>query len=200
MLQHKGKQRNNYFSRIDETRNEIISTTSRSTRTKTGSKRIPKNKDKTKNTRTGVGGLPMDKGISSIVTTILLLLIAVSIAGGFFLWVSRQQSLIQDATQDQIQTEVAALEKTINIANVVPSNGGISIRNTGTANISVIEISIYKNGILLIPGVPPGSGWSDDTDLPPQGFRNYIHTLACAAGDNITAISPGTLKGDRWVC
>lgn len=138
----------------------------------------------------------MNKGISNIITLIILLLIAVSLAGGFMTWVSRQQNTIQENTQSQVETQTANTAKIIKIEHINPTNGGIVLRNTGSANVTINEVTIYVGGNLVYPG---GGSWDDGTDFRPQGVKTYTWGSDCT-GLAVRAVAPGIPDGDKTTC
>jgi len=92
----------------------------------------------------------MSKGISAIITIILLLLITIVIAGFAMLFFSNIFTTSTTETQTQLTQQFNA-GKNIRIENVAGNN--ITLRNIGTKDIPINEINFYvENSIVTFTG------------------------------------------------
>ncbi|MFQ6089695.1 MAG: archaellin/type IV pilin N-terminal domain-containing protein, partial [Candidatus Methanofastidiosia archaeon] len=93
------------------------------------------------------------KGVSNIISTILLILITVSLATALYAWitgyVSREQQNLREISAGEVKIEVSIL---CTPTSCNPQVYRLVIRNIGTDNLSVTNnsgkylISIYVNG------------------------------------------------------
>jgi len=142
------------------------------------------------------------KGITSIITIVILLLIGVSLAGSFFIWVNRTQTTFQNKTADTITQQSSNTAKLANIENIVPQTRNITIRNAGTASIPVNEITVYVGNVLQTGRWTDASG-NQITEIQPQNVAIYSASFpsgTSCAGMEVKSISPGFPDGDKTVC
>lgn len=144
----------------------------------------------------------MRKGISSIITIIILLLIGVSLAGSFFIWINRTQLSFQNKTAETVAQQSLNTAKLAKIENIVPQTRNITIRNAGTASIPTREITIYVGNILQT-GIWTDASGSPITEVQAQNvaiFSASFPSGASCAGMEVKALSPGFPDGDKTVC
>lgn len=144
----------------------------------------------------------MSKGITSVITIVILLLIGVSLAGSFFIWVSRTQTTFQNKTAETITEQSSNTAKLAKIENIVPQTRNITIRNAGTATIPTSQITVYVGNALQTGRWTDASG-SQITEIQPQNvaiFSALFPSGSSCAGMDVRAISPGFPDGDKTVC
>lgn len=135
----------------------------------------------------------MAKGIADIVTIIILLLVAVSLAGAFFIWANDLFGGMRDKTKTDIDKKVNDTAKTIQIENVLASTRDITIRNSGSVSIPVSEISVYVGGALA-----SGSWVGGVTSIAPNAIATYDAGAASCAGLEVKVYAPG--NHDIYAC
>jgi flagellin-like protein len=135
------------------------------------------------------------KGITPVVAIILLLMIVISLIGGFMLWFGQVSELLQRRGEERLNVTIGAMEKTIVVENVVTDGAtyvNITIRNTGSIDISSRELGIYVDGNAVNCDeqdiIRVGSIWTCDV------------TVAGGCTTEVRVTSPGTPEGDTRKC
>ena len=68
------------------------------------------------------------KGISPVIATVILLLIAVSAVGGVWIWYSRQSSSIQSSSEEKIAEQLEQQSSvSVTVGNLLNSSGNLTI-------------------------------------------------------------------------
>ncbi|MFB6089405.1 MAG: hypothetical protein ABEK36_06510 [Candidatus Aenigmatarchaeota archaeon] len=90
------------------------------------------------------------KGITPVVAMIMLLLIVVSLAGGFLIWMNRTWQSLEESGTEAVKSGTEKMTTSFAVDNVwVNGSAGVSeitIRNNGKSNIKTSELSIYFGG------------------------------------------------------
>ena len=121
----------------------------------------------------------MKKGITPVVTTILLLLIAVVVIGLAFVFFQTVMKNVTDTASGGINTTAQNMGKLIAIDNV---NGSmVVVRNIGTVTIPVAEVSVYINN------APVACSWTGTTILTGR-------TAPCRFPTGTTCLNGAILK------
>ncbi len=123
------------------------------------------------------------KGITPVIAIILLLLITISMVGFAFVWFTRFVEIAGSATENATISEVEKIKKTVRIDNA--GTGGVTVRNTGSANIPVNEISVYIDGSAI------SCSWTGS--IAPQGSATCTQAV-CSSGQEAKVTSPGTAQ------
>ena len=88
------------------------------------------------------------KGLTPVISIILLLMITISMVSFAFIWFNRMslfmQQKVENATQHQLEQYQIAIE------NMDSSNGKLFVRNIGTIPVDVKYITVYVNETKLI--------------------------------------------------
>lgn len=98
------------------------------------------------------------KGITDIIAIVLLLMITISMVGFAWMWLQRLTVSAQNTTQGQINTISNIAGQQLKIDNVDKTNGNLTVRNTGTSDVRLNTVGVYKNG-----GTPIdcGANWAN---------------------------------------
>jgi len=138
------------------------------------------------------------KGISDVITIIIILLVAVSLAGAFFIWAGRTSSSMQEGAGKQINQTTNALGQQIDVESGTGSQ--IVIRNKGSSSIQTNTLAVYINGTIV-----SCSAWADNTgaaitSIPIQQIGVCTLSAAswkCSPGAVIKATSAATLENEE---
>ena len=88
------------------------------------------------------------KGISPVIATVLLLLMAVAAVGGSWVWYQRQSSLVGGQTEEKINEQLAQQTGvSISLAGVyLGSTGNLSliVNNAGASNVTLTGFKISE--------------------------------------------------------
>ncbi len=133
----------------------------------------------------------MQKGISPVVATIMLLLIAVSLVGFAFLFFSRSVESSSKAGEEQLEQQISQTGIIFDIEYT--DKNKIYIRNQGMVNIS--NLTFYVNNVAIdsaVPAIPPGTVGIvtlNDSQLAMTGSSGPVEIRATLASfsDKITA-------------
>ena len=133
----------------------------------------------------------MKKGITPVVTTILLLLIAVVVIGLAFVFFQRVMTNVTDNAGNQINQSTSNMGKLISIDNVNAT--AVVVRNIGSSVISTSDIGVYVNDQSAAC-----VGWSGLT-IAVGGTKtcNFPATLQCTTG---TVRVTGPTNDDTAAC
>ncbi len=127
------------------------------------------------------------KGISDIITIIILLLVAVSLAGAFFIWAGRSTATLTESAGAQINTTSQALGQRVRVDAGAGNN--IVIRNIGSASIPVTSLGVFINGSLATC-----TSWTPSGQIGVNGFSTCSTSgqpLGCSPGATIKVTSAG---------
>ncbi len=96
----------------------------------------------------------MKKGITPVISIILLLLISVAAAGALYLWYSRSQEDVASTAQTGMEKQTEQSSYRMNIESIwkVDNQLCLSVRNTGVEDYTASEVEgtgIYINGTLV---------------------------------------------------
>jgi flagellin-like protein len=86
------------------------------------------------------------KGISEIITMVLILMIVVALIGLAYVWFSGMFTNLTGTTEASVDTTTTAMSTSFRIEmtrNVTPTNVSVTIRNIGNAPINVSRMSAY---------------------------------------------------------
>ena len=144
----------------------------------------------------------MKKGITPVIAMILLLLIVVSLAGGFMIWINSTWGILQNTASEDISTQIEQQQKKIRIENCDIVNDEIVIKNMGSADINATviagqgakDLTIYYNGqVDLSPTITP-------TIIPPNSIAVVTTSIAVdiVSGDKIRVVAPA--NEDAIIC
>jgi flagellin-like protein len=126
----------------------------------------------------------MMKGITPIVTVILLLLIAVVMVGFAFGFFTNIFETTATQTQTQVQETTGQLGKSVRVESAAGTT--IYLRNVGTTAIEIAEIRIFNStgGNDLTSGNCPGSSLA-------AGSVGSCTLTTCPTGTKIRVTAPG---------
>ncbi|RLJ02860.1 MAG: hypothetical protein DRP11_02485 [Candidatus Aenigmatarchaeota archaeon] len=136
----------------------------------------------------------MKKGITPVIAMILLLLIVVSLAGGFMIWINSTWGTLQNRATEDITTQIQQQQKKIRIENCDINNEQVVIRNMGSADINATlvggspqDLTIYYNGALVTnPTITPAI-------IPPNTIATVDLSVAgynLVTGDKVRIVAP----------
>ncbi|MBI4019303.1 MAG: hypothetical protein HY364_03520 [Candidatus Aenigmarchaeota archaeon] len=110
------------------------------------------------------------KGITPVISTILLLLITVSLIGAVYMFFISQTELTTKGVEEGTQNTLNALNTKIRIVFVEPGSSGeplkIYVRNTGTVTIRDSDTtapSLDRILTVFVDGVPKDGSWLDSS-------------------------------------
>jgi flagellin-like protein len=132
------------------------------------------------------------KGISAVIAVILLLLITISITGVAFIFFSRTQQSVQNATEQQLQHQTSLFGTQFVIDAAGP--GFVYLRNLGTVTLS--NLAVYSNNVKVntaVPTIQPGAVAKIEVPLE-AGMTNV--KISSAASQGATAITLGSTAYD----
>ncbi len=89
------------------------------------------------------------KGITPVISMILLILIVVALGGVFAAWTTRTWQSVEEKGTEQIEQTTESFRKGVIIDNIDCATGKVYVRNSGSVNIPVGEISVYINDSLI---------------------------------------------------
>ena len=138
----------------------------------------------------------MKKGITPVVTTILLLLIAVVVIGLAFVFFQRVMTNVTDTAGDQIGNSTSNLGKGVSIDNV--NSVSVTVRNTGTVPIALGEINVYVGGVAI---TATQCGWGTGTlAIGRTATCNLPVAITCASPTIVKVTNPGPTGEDTAAC
>ena len=110
------------------------------------------------------------KGISPVISVVLLLLMAVASVGGAWIWYQRQSSIISSKSEEKINEQIETQRAAAVTLNDIYLSGGKVVLIVSNAGSSSVNITGYK--------VTVGSSTTVNT--------TYTKTLGAKATDTIT--------------
>lgn len=93
------------------------------------------------------------KGISPVIATVLILLMAVASVGGAWVWYSRQSAVVGGQTEEKISEQVAQQSaSSVSLADIYTSgsNIGLIINNAGKSSTNVTGYKITTGGTTTV--------------------------------------------------
>jgi len=125
------------------------------------------------------------KGISSVVSIVMILMITIVLIGFAFVWFSKMFAATTEPAMNQSETTRGMMSKMIKIENVYRNgntNFSVTIRNIGTQNIAESELGVYKNGEPVTCTFTNGISYGS--------VSTCSSTVSCSLGDMIRVTSP----------
>jgi len=130
------------------------------------------------------------KGITPIIATILLLMMAVAIAGAAFFWTQRMQNQLQGSVESYQSTLLTRMSSKVDVRegtyyNTTTENLTIILQNTGNTKIPIRDCCFW-----------PKTDWTlRDSDQNSVCARDWAGMCkdGCAGGGNVTYIEVGDL-------
>ena len=110
------------------------------------------------------------KGISPVIATVLLLLMAVASVGGAWIWYQRQSSIVSSKSEERINEQIETQQAAAVTLNDIYLSGGKVVLIVSNAGSNSVNITGYK--------VAVGSTTTVNT--------TYTKTLGAKATDTIT--------------
>jgi len=131
------------------------------------------------------------KGISPVIATILLLLMAVASVGGAWVWYSRQSAVVSGQTEEKISDQVAQQSATsISLADIytVGSDIGLIINNAGSSNVNITGYKIVTGGTTTVNTTMTAK------TISLQSTDTQLTTATCTTGADVkvTLFASGT--------
>lgn len=131
------------------------------------------------------------KGITPVVAMIMLMLIVVSLAGGFLLWVNRTWSKLGEKGTEEIGQVTEKIGVKFSIDNVNPgADSDITLRNNGKSELETDSLTVYG------AGNKKTCSWSSSTISPDSVETCTISGYDCS-GDSIKVTGPGGAEDTR---
>jgi flagellin-like protein len=128
------------------------------------------------------------KGITPVISIVLLLLITITIIGFVFVFFSRTMSTATNTTGTQIEAQQEKLQKTLVIENIQGTS--LTLRSTGTLTIASTEVSYYIDNAAV-----NCTGWSS---LAPGEIVSCTLSSSCGSGSTLKVVAPGGF--DQYTC
>ncbi|HLD85700.1 MAG TPA: archaellin/type IV pilin N-terminal domain-containing protein [archaeon] len=97
------------------------------------------------------------KGITPVISIILLLMIAIAIIGFAFYWFTSVSKTAQSETDKALQQTKKQINTAAIIDNIDSVNNQTAIKNIGTETISINELIIYVDNALIASTSCPGT-------------------------------------------
>lgn len=124
------------------------------------------------------------KGISDIITIIILLLVAVSLAGAFFIWAGRSVTTLEESAGKTIETAGSALGQQVSIESA--SGASLNLRSKGSVVIDSRSLAIFVNGVTA----GCGSSWANSTNSAQSWVLIPVNSVV-----SCTALAPACTSG-----
>ncbi|MEN6379063.1 MAG: archaellin/type IV pilin N-terminal domain-containing protein [Methanofastidiosum sp.] len=123
------------------------------------------------------------KAVSPVIATMLLVAVAVAAVGAYFIWFRSFQTQSQGSVQEAASGALGSEVQVANIANDA-QRYYISLRNAGTANVSITDIKIgVDSNNTLFDG---GTGNEAPVKIIPGNSQTLIYTRYGATSNPIT--------------
>jgi flagellin-like protein len=120
------------------------------------------------------------KGISAIIASILLLLVAIAIIGFAFTFFQRITATSGAQTEQQLNSTATQIQTALKIDSA--SANSLTIRNIGSATISTAAVGVYVNN------VPQSCSWSIGS-LQPGAIATCTSGFSCTTGQQVRVTS-----------
>ncbi|MFH0949105.1 MAG: hypothetical protein V1802_01310 [Candidatus Aenigmatarchaeota archaeon] len=135
------------------------------------------------------------KGITAVVSIILLLLITISMVGFAFLYFNRILTTTTTTGEEQMNQQNRMINTKGMIDVIDTANGKIYVRNTGTETIKSGEWHLYNSTMTEITGTSCGN-----MDIPVSGSVTCAPTTPSIV-QNCVSIKLTTIgTGDERIC
>ena len=126
------------------------------------------------------------KGISPVIATVLLLLMAVASVGGAWVWYQRQSTLVGGQTEEQISEQVQQQTGvSIGFAGLYASgsNIGLIINNGATSSVNVTGYKIVTGGTTYLnTTIDFASGGREIDSKTTDTLLTLVTTTNCSSG------------------
>ena len=132
------------------------------------------------------------KGISPVIAVVLLLMITISLVGFVYIYFTRITGGALNQTQSEQQAIQQQTGKRIAIDGV--SGNSIVLRNVGTYEVGLNEITVFVNNQL----VSLGGSQCTTGSIPPGGIVQCTMSQTCNKGSVVKVVSPGLT--DQTTC
>jgi len=123
------------------------------------------------------------KGITPVISIVLLLMITIALIGFAFVWFSKILTTGQEKGTIQLNTSIATMAKAIRVDNVYRGSTGtftLTVRNVGATNIGPTDVTVYLNGAALTAAECPFQAAIAPTEATTCGS-----TVTCSPGDTV---------------
>ncbi|MBI5061800.1 MAG: hypothetical protein HZB67_05825 [Candidatus Aenigmarchaeota archaeon] len=121
------------------------------------------------------------KGITPVISIVLLLMITIALIGFAFVWFTKIWNIAAESGTQGVIGITESGQKSIQIENWDSTNGLLTIKNMGTADISAGEIRLYIAG---------ASSTACDDTAPLKGRVDDCTGITCNPGDELKAVGP----------
>ncbi|MBI4017740.1 MAG: hypothetical protein HY366_02235 [Candidatus Aenigmarchaeota archaeon] len=125
------------------------------------------------------------KGVAPILATVLIVLIAIALAGTFLLWSSRTLSSATERGTQESQRIASATQESIGIISLAcGATPQINVKNAGSSSWNTGDLTVYQNDVLKTATWTPAGAVAANgvTTGTPSGF-----TLV--SGDTIKVVT-----------
>ena len=131
------------------------------------------------------------KGISEIITMVLIILIVVSLIGMLYVWISGMFTDIASSARNKAgDTDAWAADfEVISARNVTQSTVTVIVRNTGNSEISVVRMNAYVNGDMYLM-----TGRTADTILAGDAAAFNITGIESPHGKTLKVVEENGLE------
>ena len=122
------------------------------------------------------------KGISPVIATVLILLMAVASVGGAWVWYSRQSTIVSGQTEEKISDQVAQqAASAISLADIYTSgsNVGLIINNAGASSVNVSGYKIVTGGTTTV------NTTMVEKTINAQSTDTQLTTATCTTGNSV---------------
>ncbi|QQG39421.1 MAG: hypothetical protein HYS81_03480 [Candidatus Aenigmatarchaeota archaeon] len=135
----------------------------------------------------------MSKGISDIVSNVLIVLVVIALASAFLLWGTGTLTQTQQTGTQNVQTYGASTQKAVSIDALACSANSLTIRNTGSVSFAVTDVTVYVNEVAV---TPTGAGWTGTVAVG----ATKTGTVTLASGDAVRVTVAGAAVGASSRC
>ena len=111
--------------------------------------------------------MKMRKGITPVISVVLLLMITVALVGFAFVWFQGIWQNVADTTGTGITTQVDIMNTRVAIENINSVTNKITIRNTGSVNVATNSLSFYINNEPVVCDWTIGGTETDPGQISP---------------------------------
>jgi FlaG/FlaF family flagellin (archaellin) len=118
------------------------------------------------------------KGITPVLSVILLLLISIAMIGFAATWFFRTSETWENRTQNDMDFRLRSMATKARIEAINNTAGYLIIRNTGTVSLYKNEVTVYVDDVLI--SCPSVAEWSATT--PPGSTAKCTNTQIKSCG------------------
>ncbi len=123
------------------------------------------------------------KGISPVIATVLLLLMAVASVGGAWVWYQRQSAVVGGKTEEKISEQVSQqTSASVSLAGLYKRSDGnltLLINNAGTSAVNITGFKITSGGSTTV-------NTSVKKQLNSQSTAELATTVTCTSSKSVT--------------